>query len=139
MRGVLLGAATVVALVPLVLILYYLFKQGPRRAGAGDFFTTDPTGNFLGDPGGIKSAILGTIEIVALAAAIAIPIGIGVALYLVEYGKQSRFARGRPLLHRRDDRRAVDRLRPVHLHHARRQRVGGSASPAGRARSRWRC
>ena len=32
-----------------------------------DFFTTDPTGNFLGNPGGVKSAILGTIEIVALA------------------------------------------------------------------------
>ena len=58
-------------------------------AWSWDFFTTDPTGNFLGDPGGIKSAILGTIEIVALASAIAIPIGIGVALYLVEYGKRA--------------------------------------------------
>ena len=57
-----------------------------------DFFTTDPTGRFLGDPGGIKSAIIGTILMVALASAIAIPFGIGVALYLVEYGKGSRFA-----------------------------------------------
>ena len=59
---------------------------------SGDFFTTDPTGNFLGDPGGVKSAILGTIEMVALATLIAVPIGIGVALYLVEYGRESRFA-----------------------------------------------
>jgi len=90
MRGLLL-AATGVALVPLVLVLYYLMKKGLGGWNA-NFFTTDPTGNFLGDPGGIKSAILGTVEMVALAAAISIPIGIGVALYLVEYGRESRFA-----------------------------------------------
>jgi phosphate transport system permease protein len=81
----------VVALIPLVLVIYYLMKKG-LGSWSGSFFTTDPTGNFLGDPGGIKSAILGTVEMVALAAAIAIPVGIGVALYLVEYGGQSRFA-----------------------------------------------
>jgi phosphate transport system permease protein len=90
MRG-LLSAATVVALIPLVLVIYYLMKKG-LGSWSASFFTTDPTGNFLGDPGGIKSAILGTVEMVALAAAIAIPVGIGVALYLVEYGGQSRFA-----------------------------------------------
>ena len=79
------------ALVPLVLILYYLVNQGPRRLELG-FFTTDPTGRFFGDPGGIKSAILGTIEMVALATAMAAPVGIGVALWLTEYGKDSRFA-----------------------------------------------
>jgi phosphate transport system permease protein len=84
-------ALTLVALVPLVLVLYYLIKEG-LGAWSADFFTTDPTGRFLGDPGGIKSAIVGTILMVALASAIAIPFGIGVALYLVEYGKQSRFA-----------------------------------------------
>ena len=36
--------------------------------------------------------MLGTIEIVALATVISVPIGIGVALYLTEYGKESRFA-----------------------------------------------
>src|SRR5205823_536383 len=90
MRGVLL-AGTLVALVPLVLVVYYLLKQG-LGALSWDFFTTDPTGRFLGPPGGVKSAILGTILIVALASLIAIPVGIGVALYLVEYGKQSVFA-----------------------------------------------
>src|SRR3954452_7559590 len=90
MRGVLLGG-TIVALIPLVLVLYYLLKKG-LGSWSMHFFTSDPTGNFLGDPGGIKSAILGTIEMVALAAAISIPIGIGVALYLVEYGRESRFA-----------------------------------------------
>jgi phosphate transport system permease protein len=90
MRG-LLGAGTVLALVPLVLVMYYVLLKG-LGALSWSFFSTDPTGNFLGDPGGIKSAILGTIEIVVLASVIAIPIGIGVALYLVEYGKQGRLA-----------------------------------------------
>jgi phosphate transport system permease protein len=84
-------AATLVALVPLVLVLYYLFKQG-FGALSWHFFSTDPSGRFLGDPGGIKSAIVGTVLMVALATVIAVPIGIGVALYLVEYGKESRFA-----------------------------------------------
>jgi phosphate transport system permease protein len=90
MRGVLLGL-TIVALVPLVLVIYYLLKRG-LGALSWEFFTTDPTGSFLGDPGGIKSAILGTIEIVALASLLAVPTGIGVALYLVEYGRGKRFA-----------------------------------------------
>jgi len=89
-RG-LLAVGTVVALVPLVLVVYYLLQKG-GGALSWDFFTTDPTGSFLGDPGGVKSAILGTIVLVALATLIAVPIGIGVALYLVEYGKDSRFA-----------------------------------------------
>jgi phosphate transport system permease protein len=61
-RSAVLGA-TLLALVPLVLIVYYLLKKG-----------------------------FGTIEMVALASAISIPIGIGVALWLVEYGRNSRFA-----------------------------------------------
>jgi phosphate transport system permease protein len=90
MRAVTL-ALTLVALVPLILILYYLVKEG-IGAWSGDFFSTDPTGRFLGNPGGIKSAIVGTILMVALASAIAIPFGVGVALYLVEYGKRGVFA-----------------------------------------------
>ena len=84
-RGLTL-ALTVVAVLPLIFIVYYLIKEG-IGAWSADFFTTDPTGRFLGDPGGIKSAIIGTIIMVAIASAIAIPFGIGVALYLVEYGK----------------------------------------------------
>ena len=89
-RGLLL-AGTLLALVPLVLVVYFLVRKG-IGAWSLDFFTTDPSGRFLGDPGGIKSAILGSILIVALATAIALPIGIGIALYLTEYGKGSRFA-----------------------------------------------
>lgn len=90
-RG-LLAVATVVALIPLVLVIFYLFQKGLKGMTASGFFTTDPTGNFLGDPGGVRSAIFGTLEIVALASLIAIPVGIGVALYLVEFGKKSGFS-----------------------------------------------
>jgi phosphate transport system permease protein len=88
---VLLLTGTLVALVPLVLVIYYLMKKGLGALSA-DFFTTDPSGRFFGEPGGIKSAIVGTTLIVGLATAIAVPVGIGVALYLVEYGSESRFA-----------------------------------------------
>jgi phosphate transport system permease protein len=90
MRGV-FAAGTALALVPLGFIVYYLLRRG-LGAWSWHFFTSDPTGRFLGDPGGIRSAIVGTLLIVALATAIAVPVGIGVALYLVEYGKRSRFA-----------------------------------------------
>jgi phosphate transport system permease protein len=92
-RGAIL-AATALALIPLVLIVYYLLRKG-LGSWSFDFFTTDPTGNTFfksSSIGGIKSAILGTTEIVALASAIAIPIGIGVAVWLVEYGRGSWFA-----------------------------------------------
>jgi phosphate transport system permease protein len=87
-----LATAAIVALIPLVLVIWYVVKRG-IGAWSWHFFSSDPNGNFLGDPGGIKSAILGTIEMVAIASAIAVPVGIGVALYLTEYGKNSFFAR----------------------------------------------
>jgi len=92
-RGTIL-AATVVALIPLALIVYYLLRKG-LGSWSVSFFTTDPTGNTFfksSGIGGIKSAILGTIEIVALASAISVPIGVGVAVWLVEYGRSSWFA-----------------------------------------------
>jgi phosphate transport system permease protein len=91
MRGVLFAAA-MVALIPLILIIYYLLRKGLSAWTQSGFFTTDPTGSFFGSPGGIRSAILGSLEIVVLATVISIPIGIGVALYLTEYGKDGWFA-----------------------------------------------
>jgi phosphate transport system permease protein len=92
-RGTIL-AATVLALIPLLLIIYYLLDKG-LSSWSTSFFTTDPTGNTFfknSSIGGIKSAIFGTIEMVALASAISVPIGVGVAVWLVEYGRSSWFA-----------------------------------------------
>jgi phosphate transport system permease protein len=90
MRAV-LAVATLIALVPLVLVVYYLLHKG-LGAWNSKFFTTDPNGNFLGYPGGVRSAIFGTLEMVGLATVISVPTGICVALWLTEYGKESRFA-----------------------------------------------
>jgi phosphate transport system permease protein len=87
----LLWLATGAAIVPLVLIVFYILSRGIGALSV-EFFTTDPTGNFLGDQGGVKSAILGTIEIVGFAALLAVPLGVGVALYLTEYGGGGRLA-----------------------------------------------
>jgi phosphate transport system permease protein len=87
-------AATALALIPLALVIYYLLSKG-LSAWSTSFFTTDPTGNtFFSNQsiGGIRSALLGTIEMVALASVIAIPVGVGVAVWLVEYGASSWFA-----------------------------------------------
>lgn len=90
MRGALL-VATLIALVPLVLVIVYLLKKGLGSIN-GAFFTQDPTGTFFGSVGGARSAIIGSLEIVALATVISVPVGIGVALYLTEYGKEGWFA-----------------------------------------------
>src|ERR671934_2920727 len=73
MRSV-LALGTLIALVPLVLILYYLIHKG-LSTWTGSLFTTDPSGSFFGNPGGIRSAIFGSLEIVGLATAIAVPVG----------------------------------------------------------------
>jgi phosphate transport system permease protein len=90
MRAMLL-AGTIVALVPLILIVYYLLKEGLGSID-GAFFTQDPTGSYLGAIGGVRSAIVGSIEIVMIASLFGIPAGLGVALYLTEYGGGSRLA-----------------------------------------------
>ncbi|HEU4569817.1 MAG TPA: phosphate ABC transporter permease PstA [Gemmatimonadales bacterium] len=79
----LLGLAVVVAVLPLLLILGTLVWKG---AGSLDwaFFTQVPappgeTG------GGVAHAIVGTLLIVAMAALIALPVGIGAGLYVAEY------------------------------------------------------
>jgi phosphate transport system permease protein len=76
------------------MIVYYLLDKG-LGSWSPSFFTTDPTGNTFfknASIGGIQSAIVGTIEIVALASAISIPIGVGVAVWLTEYGRTGWFA-----------------------------------------------
>ena len=83
--------ALVLALTPLVLVLGYVIVRGAPALNI-EFFTTDPTGAFFGDQGGVRSAILGTLEIVGLATFIAIPVGIAIAVYLNEIGRDSQLA-----------------------------------------------
>lgn len=75
-------AATVIALVPLFLVLGYLIAKGASSLN-WDFFTKMPAP--VGQPGGgMANAIVGTFELVGLAALMGIPMGVGAGIYLVE-------------------------------------------------------
>ena len=79
------------AVVPLVAILGTVLVQGLKVISFA--FLTHSMRNVspISPGGGVYHAIIGTIEQVALAALIGIPIGILVAVYLVEYGSRGWF------------------------------------------------
>jgi phosphate transport system permease protein len=94
-RGVLVlvVAAFVVAVVPLLSVLWTVIGKGLKRFDL-DFFTHSMNGIGANDAGGgAYHAIIGTIEQVFLASVIAIPVGVLTAVYLVEYGRSSRLAK----------------------------------------------
>jgi phosphate transport system permease protein len=77
----------VLAIVPLGLVLYYVAAKG---IGGIDlhFFTRLPKPVGEGG-GGMGNAVLGTLQLVALASAFGIPPGILAGIYLSEYGERS--------------------------------------------------
>jgi phosphate transport system permease protein len=83
------ATAAVVATLPLLFILWHLLSAGASSLGL-DFFThaPRPVGE-LG--GGMGNAIVGSLMLVAGAAAIGIPAGVGAGLYLAEH-RASRLA-----------------------------------------------
>jgi phosphate transport system permease protein len=77
------------ALVPLAFVLFFVVSQGVQSLNL-DFFTHNPRP--VGEPGGgMANAIVGTLMLTGLAAAMAVPIGILSGVYLSEY-RGSRFA-----------------------------------------------
>jgi phosphate transport system permease protein len=77
------------ALVPLAFVLFFVLSQGVQSLNV-DFFTHNPRP--VGEPGGgMANAIVGTLILTGLAAAMAVPIGILSGVYLSEY-RGSRFA-----------------------------------------------
>ena len=77
--------AFLVALVPLTAIAWYLISKGIAVISL-DFFTQDPPGDLSAAGGGIRNAIVGTLEMTGLAALIAVPFGLLVAIFDVEVG-----------------------------------------------------
>jgi phosphate transport system permease protein len=83
------GLCVVLALVPLAFVLFFVVSQGIQSLNL-DFFTHNPRP--VGEPGGgMANAIVGTLILTALAALMAVPIGILSGVYLSEY-RGSRFA-----------------------------------------------
>lgn len=90
------GLFVIFTLLPLFTVLFYVTSQGFRRLNLDLFTKLPPAPGLTG--GGIANAIQGTIVTVGLGAAIAIPFGVMVAIYISEFsdgnklGKVVRFA-----------------------------------------------
>jgi phosphate transport system permease protein len=86
MQG-LIWCAFALAMIPLAWLLWTVTVEGFGRLSI-DFLTLSTRNIFGGDPGGgIYHAIMGTLIITGIAAAISVPVGILTAIYLVEYGR----------------------------------------------------
>jgi phosphate transport system permease protein len=88
--SVLTGAMTLLAVVPLASVLYMLIVRGGQRLSLALFTELPPAAGMAG--GGIGNALLGTLLIVAIATLLSVPIGILAAIYLAEFGPDTRTA-----------------------------------------------
>lgn len=86
----LVTAAFALVVVPLVSVIWTTIDRGAARFDA-DFLTQTMRG-VVGAGGGAKHAIIGTLIVTGIAAALSVPVGIFVAIYLVEYGKRNRLS-----------------------------------------------
>jgi phosphate transport system permease protein len=77
-----------IAVVPLVWVLYTVVANGIKRIPYTNWWSQD-LGNYLSDEvgGGVLHAIIGSLLQGLVCAVIAVPIGMLVAIYLVEYGR----------------------------------------------------
>jgi phosphate transport system permease protein len=81
-----MALAALVALLPLASVLGYTIRRGAKAISA-DFLWHSMKGVGPLDPsGGAFHAIVGTLEQVAIATALAVPFGLLVAVFLAEYG-----------------------------------------------------
>ena len=78
----LMGVAAILATLPLIFLLTHLIREGASAIDI-DFFTKMPTPVGV-EGGGLANAIVGTLILVGIAAAIGLPVGIGAGLYLAE-------------------------------------------------------
>ena len=90
--GVVVTATFVAIVLPLVSVIWTVVERGSNRFDV-EFFT-ETMRSVVGEGGGGQHAIIGTLIITGLATLISVPIGIFVAVYLVEYaGSSPRLAR----------------------------------------------
>lgn len=83
-------AMSILAMAPLFSVLYMLIMRGAPLI-SGDLFTElTPGAGSVG--GGIGNAILGTLVVVLVATALSLPLGFMAAVYLAEYGGDSKLA-----------------------------------------------
>ncbi len=86
-------ASFVIAMVPLIWVLYTVLGRGFKAIISSTWWTNSLAGVLPEQmAGGVYHAIYGTIVQAAIAAVLAVPLGIFAAIYLVEYGRGT-FAR----------------------------------------------
>jgi phosphate transport system permease protein len=78
------------ALTILVLILGFVLGRGLPHV-SWTFFTATPADS--GRTGGVMPILVGTLEVTLLGVATATPLGVGTAIYLVEYTREGRLTR----------------------------------------------
>ena len=79
-----------IAVLPLILVLGYVLVQGGSKISLA-LLTQLPPPPGLED-GGIANAIVGTLVVKAIAALIAVPVGVGGGIFLAEYSRSGWFA-----------------------------------------------
>lgn len=84
------GLFTIIAIVPLLIILGYLLTKGISSLRLQVFTELPPPP--LVDGGGFGNAIIGTIIMVGIGALISVPIGVMAAIYLSEFSEGSKVA-----------------------------------------------
>ena len=84
------GAATIAAMVPLFSVLYLLIERGVASLSWAAFTDLPPAA--MTEGGGFGNAIVGTLVIVAIATVISVPIGILGAIYIADFGPDSKIA-----------------------------------------------
>jgi phosphate transport system permease protein len=95
---VLSGLAIVVILVPLAAVIFEAVVKGGAALSPG-FFTQLPAlpcaphAGITCPVGGVYTPIEGTFTLIGLSSVIAMPIGIGAAIFTVEFGRDRAFAR----------------------------------------------
>ena len=78
--------ALVLALIPLVAVFGYIFVNGIHSLLSLDFLVQDPPSDLSATGGGVRNALVGTLEMTGLASLIAVPIGLAVAIFAIEVG-----------------------------------------------------
>lgn len=91
--GVMVTIAFILAVIPLFSLLWIVVENGWGRLSPY-FLTVSMNGVYGGmDAGGIYHAMIGTLLVTGWATLISVPIGMATAIYLVEYGNNSKLAR----------------------------------------------
>lgn len=87
-------ATMLIALIPLVWVLWTVISRGLAPVLTADWWTSSQQGVLYHSPGGgALHAIVGTLTQTLIASALSIPIGLFTAIYLVEYANGNRLGR----------------------------------------------